>query len=536
MSAVALHGRKPSMDLKLPPALDRRFEAVVFDWDGTAVPDRSADATELRELVEELCALGLDLDRDHRHARRQRRRAACARGRQGRDASTSASTAAPRSSRRTSEGSSCSIGGRRRRRRTPRSTRPRRRRVGRARRSRRRRRDRLATTEPAQDRPDSRAGVGRSAEGADRRAARGRAGASARRPGSTVSATRSTLALAAARPAGLADPRVTSDAKHVEIGLTDKADSAALGLRRACASRHRARPRARSPVTSSGRSAGCRAATPSCSCPEARARDGDLGRRRAEWRTGGRSSRSAAARSASCALLADQLERRRRGDVPERRRRPGLDARRRRARPAARACARVAAHARRRSARDARRAALRPPGARARRAVLAGVYDGEGRDSELAPCPDWTRARARRHRSARASARRLDLATGLLREDGAVTSLRFSSLARPGTVALRAQRATARSPALAGRRTRRAAGRGGRCATGAGDRPSSASARTTPIRSGAQSGARRRGAGGLRAAASRAPGGVGAAAGRRPTSSSKATTSCSGRFASRSST
>ena len=24
----------------VPPVLDRRFEAVVFDWDGTAVPDR----------------------------------------------------------------------------------------------------------------------------------------------------------------------------------------------------------------------------------------------------------------------------------------------------------------------------------------------------------------------------------------------------------------------------------------------------------------------------------------------------------------
>ena len=33
------------MDLRLPPALDRRFEAVIFDWDGTAVPDRSADAS-----------------------------------------------------------------------------------------------------------------------------------------------------------------------------------------------------------------------------------------------------------------------------------------------------------------------------------------------------------------------------------------------------------------------------------------------------------------------------------------------------------
>jgi hypothetical protein len=34
------------------------------------------------------------------------------------------------------------------------------------------------------------------------------------------------IAHAAAAEAGLADPRVTSDAKHVEIGLTDKSDSA----------------------------------------------------------------------------------------------------------------------------------------------------------------------------------------------------------------------------------------------------------------------------------------------------------------------
>ena len=32
--------------------IDRRFDAVMFDWDGTAVPDRRADATELRVLVE----------------------------------------------------------------------------------------------------------------------------------------------------------------------------------------------------------------------------------------------------------------------------------------------------------------------------------------------------------------------------------------------------------------------------------------------------------------------------------------------------
>jgi trehalose/maltose hydrolase-like predicted phosphorylase len=47
--------------VSLPGPLQRRFEAVVFDWDGTAVPDRRADATRVRELVEACCAEGLDL-------------------------------------------------------------------------------------------------------------------------------------------------------------------------------------------------------------------------------------------------------------------------------------------------------------------------------------------------------------------------------------------------------------------------------------------------------------------------------------------
>ena len=37
--------RAPSADLRCPSPLARRFEAIVFDWDGTAVPDRRADAT-----------------------------------------------------------------------------------------------------------------------------------------------------------------------------------------------------------------------------------------------------------------------------------------------------------------------------------------------------------------------------------------------------------------------------------------------------------------------------------------------------------
>jgi hypothetical protein len=42
-------------------ALARRFEAIVFDWDGTAVPDRRAGASHLRGLVEEASAHGLEL-------------------------------------------------------------------------------------------------------------------------------------------------------------------------------------------------------------------------------------------------------------------------------------------------------------------------------------------------------------------------------------------------------------------------------------------------------------------------------------------
>jgi len=45
----------------LPLPVARRFEAIVFDWDGTAVPDRHADPTRIRRLVEDGCAAGLEL-------------------------------------------------------------------------------------------------------------------------------------------------------------------------------------------------------------------------------------------------------------------------------------------------------------------------------------------------------------------------------------------------------------------------------------------------------------------------------------------
>ena len=44
----------------LPEVLaDTTFEALVFDWDGTAVPDRTADAAAVRARVEALCAAGV---------------------------------------------------------------------------------------------------------------------------------------------------------------------------------------------------------------------------------------------------------------------------------------------------------------------------------------------------------------------------------------------------------------------------------------------------------------------------------------------
>ena len=45
----------------IPLAVARRFEAIVFDWDGTAAPDRHADATRVRRLVEDACAAGLEV-------------------------------------------------------------------------------------------------------------------------------------------------------------------------------------------------------------------------------------------------------------------------------------------------------------------------------------------------------------------------------------------------------------------------------------------------------------------------------------------
>jgi trehalose/maltose hydrolase-like predicted phosphorylase len=61
MSARTPQRNRQIVGLELPAPLDRRFDAFVFDWDGTAVPDRQADAAAMRAAVERLCSLGADV-------------------------------------------------------------------------------------------------------------------------------------------------------------------------------------------------------------------------------------------------------------------------------------------------------------------------------------------------------------------------------------------------------------------------------------------------------------------------------------------
>jgi hypothetical protein len=67
---------------------------------------------------------------------------------------------------------------------------------------------------------------------------------------------------------------------------------------------------------------------------------------------------------------------------------------------------------------------------------MAGCYDGAGPETELARLPLWSRLAGAE--DLRPRRRTIDLHTGVLYEEGPLTSLRSSSLARPGTVAMRA--------------------------------------------------------------------------------------------------
>ena len=56
----ARRGHPPALP-ELPAPLARRFEAAVFDWDGTAVPDRRRDASDVRRTIERLLQVGFDV-------------------------------------------------------------------------------------------------------------------------------------------------------------------------------------------------------------------------------------------------------------------------------------------------------------------------------------------------------------------------------------------------------------------------------------------------------------------------------------------
>ncbi len=201
----------------------RRFEAFVFDWDGTAVPDRSADASEFRQLVEGLCAAGasvaivsgthlgnVDGQLRARPAPPGRLVLGMNRGSEvfvvdehgprllyRRDATPEEDTALDAAAALTVE------------------------RLGErglpteivSERLNRRKIDLIAAPEWA-DPPKAR--IGELLDAVEQRLF----GVGLGGLGEVVE-----IATVAAREAGLADPRVTSDAKHVEIGLTDKADS-----------------------------------------------------------------------------------------------------------------------------------------------------------------------------------------------------------------------------------------------------------------------------------------------------------------------
>ncbi len=252
------------------------------------------------------------------------------------------------------------------------------------------------------------------------------------------------LAREKARGAGLDDARVTSDAKHVEIGLTDKSDAARsafaelrcagigpglvlvagdefgpLGGLPGSDSLLLVREAARATAVSVGAEP---TGTPPGVTPLGGGPDRFLG------------------------ILEDQLERRRRGDVPEIDVDPdwtltisGLDPRLERFHESLLTLAdgRV----------GTRGSPLMEHPAATPAVLAAGVYQGEGPETELAPCANWTQLSGELPLDPLLR-RRLDLRTGVLRHElalpeGAVAALQVVSLARPGTAALRAQGPTA---------------------------------------------------------------------------------------------
>jgi hypothetical protein len=247
------------------------------------------------------------------------------------------------------------------------------------------------------------------------------------------------IARQAGRDAGLADPRVTSDAKHVEIGLTDKSDSA-----RWIFDRLWQQGIGSGLVLVVGDEMGPLGGLPGSDsllllqeAPRVTAVSVGIeptGVPAGVYALGGGPERF-------LELLADQLERRRRWAVPELDEDPGwtlvvegFD----------RDLERV--HETLLTLGDGKLGTsgspmLDAPGV-ARRVLAAGAYLGSGADTKLLPCPLWS-GLGTLEKPPGLLRRTLDLRTGVLRQQSLYrgrpfNALMFPSLARPGTVALRA--------------------------------------------------------------------------------------------------
>ena len=473
MGADPLLGRRraanPATDgTALPPALDRRFEAVVFDWDGTAVPDRRVSAGRVRRLVEQLSGLGFDLavvsgthvgNVDGQLAARPpgpgRLYLCLNRGSEVFEVGPSGPalvfrrTAAPDEEGALDRAAGGAVERLRERGLHAEVV---------SQRLNRRKIDLIH--EPAwADPPKARI--------AELLAA---VEARLRQLGIAGLPEVVEIARAAAIEAGLDDARVTSDVKHVEIGLTDKSDSARWLLSEL--GRHGIDPGA---VLVVGDEMGPLGGLPGSDSlllvPEAAAvTAASVGVEPGGLPPGVVGVPGGPA--AFAALLEDQLRRRQRGDLPELDAAPewkvsveGVDARLERAHEALLTIADGRIGTGGHPLLDHR--AARP------RVLAAGLYDGDGADSRLLPCPIWNLLRGGLE-DERALRRTLDLRTGLIgHEVGApdeptLAAVLFASAARPGTVVLRAEGAglRLRSDGVLcppPRRTRwRSGGRGGR--------------------------------------------------------------------------
>ena len=214
---------------RIAEAVNETFEALIFDWDGTAVPDRRADAAPVRERVEACCAAGVhvfivsgthveNID-DQLKARPQgggRLFLCCNRGSEVFEITGRGPELIHRRTATVDEEHSLDRAAELA--------------VGRLRMlgletklvSSRLNRRKIDLIPVAAWADPKKADIARLVEAVQARLATA---------GIADLAEVVALASDSARTAGLADPRVTSDVKHVEIGLTDKSNSAGFAAR-----------------------------------------------------------------------------------------------------------------------------------------------------------------------------------------------------------------------------------------------------------------------------------------------------------------